>query len=298
MMEISEMVKMSLSFTFFIFFPFFLFPYVNSLNTISTDPLDGLVQDFASEMLYEHRLRSGSVYRAPPPANLSGMEVSIVRLRSRRLWNRGANFSYFSIPSRTTSVPHVKRVVLVYQNLRNWSSHYYHVQDYSFITSVVGFKAFDASNVSGKITTEISLNTMGKPIFIHFPDLRLTRDMHSRTRCVTFAANGTAYLSELSFPGVCSSREDGHFSVVVLSRRKQRVWFWWSIGFVFGIVGLVVVGYVGMVSVRLLKTKKIQIMERQAGEDLVLASRWVGGSKMPSATATRTVPVLENGGFL
>ncbi|KAH7513803.1 hypothetical protein FEM48_Zijuj11G0024400 [Ziziphus jujuba var. spinosa] len=289
---------MSLSFTFLIFFTFLLFPYVDSMNTNSSDPLDGLVQDFASEMLYEHRFHSGSVYRAPSPANLSGVEVSIVRLRSRRLWNKGANFSYFRIPSRTTSVPHVKRLVLVYQNLRNWSSYYYQVPDYSFVTSVVGFKAFDASNVSAKSTTKISLNTMGKPILIHFPNLRLTRDMISRTRCVAFAANGTAYLSKMSFPGVCFSREDGHFSVVVPSRRKQRVWFWWSIGFVFGIVGLVLVGYVGMVSLRLLKTKKIQIMERQADEDLVLASRWVGGSKMPSATVTRTAPVLENGGFL
>ncbi|KAB2632861.1 hypothetical protein D8674_029108 [Pyrus ussuriensis x Pyrus communis] len=37
------------------------------------------------------------------------MEVSMVRLLSRRLWNRGAtNFSCFKIPSRTMPMPHVK----------------------------------------------------------------------------------------------------------------------------------------------------------------------------------------------
>lgn len=280
-------------------FTFLFFHCVNSLNNVSSNTLDGLLQSFASETLDEGGIHSGSLYRATPPANLSGMEVSIVRLRSRRLWNRGANFSYFSIPSRTTSVPHVRRLVLVYQDLRNWSSHYYQVPDYSFIASVVGFKAFDASNVSARVTPKVSLNTTEKPILIHFPNLTtLAEDVISRTRCVAFAANGTAYLSKMSFPGVCSSREEGHFAVVVPSRKKQRVWVWWAIGFVVGIVGLGLVGYIGMVSVRLLKTKKIQIMERQADEDLVLADRWVGGSKMPSATVTRTLPVLENGGFI
>ncbi|KAF3448654.1 hypothetical protein FNV43_RR09367 [Rhamnella rubrinervis] len=292
------MVKyMSLSFICLLFTLFF--HSVNSLNNFSSSSLDGLLESFASDTLDQSRLHSGSLYRATPPANLSGMEISIVRLRSRRLWNRGANFSYFSIPSRTTSVPHVRRLVLVYQDLGNWSSHYYEVADYSFIATVVGFKAFDASNVSAKVTAQVSLNTKGKPILIHFPNLTmLSRDVISRTRCVAFAANGTAYLSKMSLPGVCSSRKEGHFSVVVPSRRKQRVWVWWVIGFVVGIVGLFLVGYVGMVSVRLLKTKKIQIMERQADEDLVLADRWVGSSKMPSAAVTRTMPVLENGGFI
>lgn len=285
------------------FITFFFFHSVNGLNNASTNSLDGLLQSFASDMLVERRLHSGSLYRATPPANLSGMEVSVVRLRSRRLWDRGANFSYFSIPSRTTSVPRVRRLVLVYQDLGNWSSHYYEVAGYSFIASVVGFKAFDASNASAKVTTRVRLNTKGKPILIHFPNLTmLARDVISRTRCVAFDANGTAYLTKMSLPGLCSSREEGHFSVVVPVpvpfRRKQKVWVWWAIGFVVGIFGLFLVGYVGMVSVRLLKTKKIQIMERQADEDLVLADRWVGNSKMPSATVTRTTPVLENGGFV
>jgi len=45
---------------------------------------------------------------------------------------------------------------------------------------------------------------------------------------------------------------------------------------------------------RFLKTKKIQTMEKQAIEDMLLESRWVDSSKMPFASATRTQPVLES----
>jgi hypothetical protein len=57
---------------------------------------------------------------------------------------------------------------------------------------------------------------------------------------------------------------------------------------------LITLGYVGFSSLRLVKTKKIQAMEKQAIEDMVLESRWVGDSKMPSGAVTRTQPVLEN----
>jgi hypothetical protein len=68
----------------------------------------------------------------------------------------------------------------------------------------------------------------------------------------------------------------------------------WVIGCVLGFFGLITLGYVGFSSLRLVKTKKIQAMEKQAIEDMVLESRWVGDSKMPSGAVTRTQPVLEN----
>ncbi|KAL5551904.1 hypothetical protein UlMin_002080 [Ulmus minor] len=299
---------MGMNFIFFQLLTILLFPLVNSLNNSATDSLNFLVQDFALKTLVKHRPHTGVVYKTIPPANLSGMEVSVVRLRSRRLWQKGANFSYFSIPPRTLSFPHVRRLALVYQDLGNWSSHYYTVPGYSLLTSVVGFMVFDASDVSAKSLTKLSLSTAGKPILISFPKL-VSGKMISNTRCVHFAANGTTYLSEMSFPGVCHSKEQGHFSIVVPlptpspspspspSKGKQNIWHWWVIGFVLGLVGLVVMSYAGMVLLKLLRTKKIQIMERQADEDLVLPSRWVGQSKMPSAAVTRTQPVLEDGCF-
>ncbi|PON43848.1 hypothetical protein PanWU01x14_270570 [Parasponia andersonii] len=292
---------MSLIFIFFLLFTFGFFPLSIGLNKSATDSLDALLQDFASKTLVEHRPHTGVIYETIPPANLSGIEISILKIRSRGLWKKGANFSYFSIPSSTISLPHVKRLALVYEDLKNWSSHYYTVPNYSLITSVVGFMAFDASDSRAKSTPKVSLNTMGRPISIHFRTLTLAESTKSAIRCVTFAANGTTCLSEMSSFGVCHSREQGHFSVVVPEggtvKRKQGLWHWWLMGFVLGFIALLLVGFAGIVSVRLLRTKKIQIMERQADEDLVLASRWVGQSKMPSAAVTRTLPVLENGCF-
>ncbi|KAK7358551.1 hypothetical protein VNO77_00484 [Canavalia gladiata] len=269
---------------------------VHSLdNTAASESLNSLVQNFAFRSLVKHRPQTGALYDALLPRNLSGMDVSVVRLRSRRLWNKGANFSYFRIPPRTMSIPHVRRLAIVYQNLGNWSSHYYKVPGYSLISSVVGFMVFDASNVTDTSIRNLTLNTMGQPISIQFPNVTFRGGTNSRARCVSFNANGTIQLAEMVSPGVCYSRKQGHFSVVLPLEKEGRPWYLWVIGFVLGFLCLILVGYTGSSSVQLLKAKRIQAMEKQADEDLVLESRWVGNSKMPSAAVTRTLPVLESG---
>lgn len=277
--------------------------FVNSSDYLTSESLDASLQAFAFKTLVRHRPHTGALYKAILPSNLSSIDVSIVRLRSRRLWNRGANFSFFHIPSRTLPVPHVRRLAIVYQNLGNCSSQFYAVKGFSLITPVVGFLVFDASNVRAQSIRKLSLiNTMGKPISINFPNFALSdQGMLSKTRCVAFNGNGTVNLSEMGPPataGVCYCRDEGHFSIVVPAKRKKLkgLWYLWVGGFVVGISGLILMGYAAMVSVRILKTKKIQVMERQADEDFSLESRWVGSSKMPSAAVTRTLPVLENGG--
>ncbi|XP_050250716.1 uncharacterized protein LOC126697677 [Quercus robur] len=272
--------------------------FVNGSDSFGNDSLDASLQEFAFKTLVRHRPLTGALYKAVLPTNLSSTEVSIVRVRSNTLWNKGANFSIIHIPSRTMSVPHVKRLAIVYQNLGNLSSHYYGMPGYSLITPVVGFMVFDASNVSDKSVRKLNLSTMGKPILINFSSLTPSGDMISKRRCIAFNGNGTVNLSEMKLSGFCHFRDQGHFSVGVPLESKQSRWYLWVVGFVLGIPGIVLMGYAGMVSARILKTKKIQVMERQADEDLILESRWVGSSKMPSAAVTRTQPVLENEGFL
>lgn len=292
---------MGMNMMFFLLLPSFFSSLVTSLvNKSAVDSLDFLLEDFAFKTLVEHRPHTGVLYNASSPANLSGIEVSVLKLRSRTLWNGGANFGHFSIPSRTTSLPHVRRLAFVYQDLGNWSSQYYIIPGYKLVTSVVGFLVFDASNSSAKSITKLDLATTEKPILIEFRNLMLNESVISQVRCVTYAANGTTSLGEMSLPGVCQSRKPGHFSIVIPATKlkgKQKLCYWWFVGFVLAFVVLVLVGITVIVLVRLLRTKKIQIMERQADEDLVLASRWVGHSKMPSAAVTRTLPVLESGCF-
>ncbi|XWS50043.1 hypothetical protein CRYUN_Cryun12cG0054600 [Craigia yunnanensis] len=274
------------------------FSSVRSLENFANDSLDTFLQDFAFRALVRHRPHTGALYKANLPANLSGMEVSITRMRSRTLRKNGANLSSFHIPSRSVPVPRVRRLAVVYQNLGNWSSHYYRVSGYSLITSVVGFMVFDASNTRAKSLRRISLDTMGKPISIHFSNLKYPDGMNSAAaRCAVFSTNGTIHLSDMILPNVCYTSDQGHFSVVVPLKRKQRPWYPWVIGVVLGFAGLVLTSYFGLVFIGILKTKRIQAMERQADEGVIFDSRWVRSSKMPFATVTRTQPVLENGGF-
>lgn len=271
---------------------------MHSSNNYTTNSLDEYLQDFAFKTLVHHLPHhSGALYKPVLPANLSGTRVSIVRLRSRRLWSVGANFSNFHIPSRTITEPHARRLAIVYQDFGNLSSHYYSVPGYSIVTPVIGFMVFDAWNIRAK--RKLSLNTMGKPIVIRFFNSSLSDGRVSKAKCVAFSPNGTLHMSKMSVPNVCYSQDQGHFSVAVPLnlKKKHALWYLWVIGFGLGFGGLILIGYVGILSLKVLKTKKIQVTERQADEGFVLDTMWVGRSKMPSATVTRTQPTLEDGGF-
>ncbi|KAL4385787.1 hypothetical protein GQ457_15G019530 [Hibiscus cannabinus] len=57
------------------------------------------------------------------------MNVSTIRLGSRSLWEKGTNSSFIEIPPRVITMPHVKRLALVYHDLGKWSSKYYQQDD-------------------------------------------------------------------------------------------------------------------------------------------------------------------------
>lgn len=225
------------------------------------------------------------------------MEVSVVRLRAKTLWRKGANFSFFSITPRTVPIPRVKRLVIVYQDMGNWSSQFYAVPGYTLATHVVGFTVYDASNISAEATRRIELDPVAGPISIHFQYSTHGGDGMSGQRCVSFHGNGTISFSEVRLPNQCYARSQGRFSIVVpVERNRERV-VSWVVGLGIGFVGMVLVCYVGVVLYQLSTTKKVRVMERETDEGELFRTVWVGGSKMPSATVTRTQPVLENGGF-
>ncbi|PHU08736.1 hypothetical protein BC332_20596 [Capsicum chinense] len=101
------------------------------------------------------------------------MKLSLVSLRSRTSWEKGENFSRFSIPPRTILVPYVKRIHIVYNDLGNLSSHYFNLSGYNILTSVIGFIDYDAPS---HISTIASLRKIGirpteQPILIEFKNL-------------------------------------------------------------------------------------------------------------------------------
>ncbi|KAL6182294.1 hypothetical protein ACLB2K_043717 [Fragaria x ananassa] len=274
-----------------------IFLFCSCSNSSSTDSLDVFTRDVALKTLVQHRPHTGAVYKAILPANLSGVEVFVVGLRSRRLWNRGAEkLSCFHIPSRTKPMPHVKRLALVYQDLGNLSSQFYHHPGYSFLTSVVGLLVYDATDTSSTNARRVGLNTMGKPILIQFPNLTLEERLISKAKCALFAANGTVYLSDMRSPGVCNTNDEGHFSIVVPVKKKPEILrYSWVVAIVLGVLVAILGCYLGMVCMRHRKRKKFQVMEGQVEDDSVLENRWVCGSKMPSGGVVRTQPVPENG---
>ncbi|KAF8013345.1 hypothetical protein BT93_I1245 [Corymbia citriodora subsp. variegata] len=267
---------------------------------MATNSLDASVENSAFQTLVLRRPHTGALYKALLPANLSGMEVSVIRLRSKTLWKKGTNFSGFTIPPRTSPVPHVKRLAIVYQNLGNWSSQYYSGPEYSLLTPVVGFKVYDASNVHSNSIIKLGLNTSGNPISIQFNALLNSSGKPSTGKCAAFYANGTVLLSAMGSAYTCYAQDQGRFSIIIPippETRKGKRGKCWVIGLVLGFVGMALMCYVGFMFLRMSRSKKVQVMERKADDGELFKTIWVGGSKMPSATVTRTQPVLENGGL-
>ncbi|GFP86676.1 hypothetical protein PHJA_000811400 [Phtheirospermum japonicum] len=254
------------------------------------ESLDTTFHDSAFRaLIHHHHPQTGTLYNTILPKNLSGIKVSFLRLRSRTLWRKGANFSNFIIPPKTRPVPHVKRILIVYHNLGNWSSLYYNVSGYALISPVIGFLVYNASNLDLSKLIELN-NTLGKPVSVEFQNSTLATNR--RRFCASFGGFGKFTLTEMSFSdNVCYSENEGHFSIVVPFRKKIRPF--WIMGFAAGLVGVVAMGVAGTVAVGSFVRRRNQEMEKEADGECLETYR-IGDSKMPRAKVTRTQPVLES----
>ncbi|CAL5331766.1 unnamed protein product [Camellia sinensis] len=277
---------------------------IMNMNNNGYDPvlLDDFVADYASNKVL--RPRTGILYNISLPANFTGMEVSFVRVRARNFYLNGANFSSFHFPPRILPMPFMRRFYLIYQNFGNWSSYYYNVPNYTLITPVVGFMIYNAINSTTRRNATLSFYTENDPILVHFPRVSLPKDPNVtvESQCVRFFPNGSVEFSNTTMSNGCIAQGEGHFSIVIPSlpvpsspsKKKDRLWKWWVIGFGVGIVGLVLATLMMVLMYKFAKRKKIKHMERQSERSEALDTTWVGRSKMPSATGIRTQPVIEN----
>ncbi|KAH6801880.1 hypothetical protein C2S51_033326 [Perilla frutescens var. frutescens] len=277
---------------FILLFPLML--HFTSLVHCFAESLDTIFHDHALRVMSQQRRHTDELYDASLPEYLAGMKVSVVGLRSRTLWRQGANFSGFLIPPKTLPVPHVKRLLIVYHNLGNWSASYYSLSGYTLLTPVVGFLVYDASYLSSRNLSKLELNTNGKTISIAFNSSSSAKGRNQVMKCAAFGALGDVFLSEVSSPNVCYSRSQGHFSMVIPFERRHKMSLLWIVGFVAGLLGLILVGLVGAVAVRSLLCKRTQKMEKEADEGEFLQTYWIASSKMPRAEVMRTQPVLES----
>ncbi|XP_047960277.1 uncharacterized protein LOC125205409 [Salvia hispanica] len=251
-------------------------------SSSNRDSLDSFLYDYAFKKI--KKLRSGEVYSVPPPANFSGMELAVARVRTSSLWRKGLSHGPLSIPLKTLPWPFTKRVDVVYQNLGNWSSLYYNVPHHTFLAPVLGFLPYDSSGNGA-----IEIRALGDEHLVM--DFKSYEHVGGAAKCVKFDGNGTMELSSTTSEGWWVVRGRGHFSLVVPNERK-RDWEWWMMGVVLGGFGviLVVLGFLW----KKMRRRKMKGMEEESERSEGLECAWIGRSRMPFASAIRTQPVLEN----
>ncbi|KAI4338378.1 hypothetical protein MLD38_023444 [Melastoma candidum] len=256
--------------------------------------LDEFFQQFVNRTL--HHPRTGVLYNITLPGRYSGMEVSVIRMRSSTFWVRGTNLSAFYIPPRVILKPNVKTLGIIYQNLRNWSSSYYQVPGYRLVVPVVGFIAFDASKSDGVGTQMLNLTVTGNPITVSFHPNR-TEQGNNTVACVKFGYNGTAFLSNVTSPNSCVVQGQGHYSLAILippsSREKEKgAWRWWVLGLAGGGIAIILMGLCAWAVYETVMRNKIRGMESESERGIPLEVTWVRRSRMPSASMLRTQPVF------
>ncbi|CAN8260055.1 unnamed protein product [Cochlearia groenlandica] len=276
----------------------------------TSSSLDVLLQDYAFRAFV--RPRTGILYEGTVPTNLTGIKVSAMRLRSGSLRRRGvSSLKEFSIPIGLIVKPYVTRLVLVYQNLANYSHLYYPLSGYDYVAPVLGLLAYDAKNLSAVNLPELEFKLWDKPIRIDFTDLERI-PQGSSAKCVRFDSQGEVSFSD-SIQNVCETERPGHFSVVVKSvesapspspppeseERKKKgsesdSKTWIIVGSVIG--GLILLGLMLCLVMRCKnykKKEKMREMERAGETGEALRMTHVGETRAPTATTTRTQPMLE-----
>ncbi|GAA0165509.1 hypothetical protein Leryth_014156 [Lithospermum erythrorhizon] len=264
-------------------------------NIYKTDSLDSYIRDYSFKKILQPQ--TGRVYNISLPSNFSGMEVSVVRLRSGCFWNQGMNHSFFQIPPRVLAWPPVTMFDIVYQNLGNQSATYFNVPNHTFVAPVVGFSAYYSNSTEAE-NRKIMLTVMGDPIEVHFPNVEVPEYKNVRLKCVRFGNNGEIEFSNTTNKNICSFHSQGHFSIVVpfqeRETKKSRPWKWCVIGFAVGVVAFVLLVLIVVVVYKFFVANTIGKMERESEKSEALGLIWIGASKMPSATTIRTEPVLEH----
>lgn len=283
---------------------------------ISVRLLDSLLQEYAFRALFDRPPITGVVYDANVPSNLTGIEVSALRLRGGSLRERGFHsYNEFHIPIGVVEQPIVERLALVYHNLGNWSSLYYPLPGYTFLSPVVGLLAYDASTLSATNEPEIlDIRASGKPIIVSFPNVQLAPDKGS-PKCVYFDLYGSVEFDNVLSGNVCSTTKQGHFSIAVEFTAPSppaaaaaaktppprgggvKVTYkeFIVVGSAVGGVVLVTLLAIIVIWVRNCRRRvRIQKMEGASQGSVPLSMTSIGSMKVPVANMTRTRPTLEN----
>ncbi|KAJ9185532.1 hypothetical protein P3X46_005157 [Hevea brasiliensis] len=285
----------------------------------SSHELDALLQDYAYKALAPPK--TGLPYDGAVPSELNGIKIAALRLRSGSLRRKGVDmYKEFVIPPGVIEQPYVERLVLVYQNLGNWSRRYYPLSGYTYLAPVLGLLAYDASNLTATNLPVLDIKASEKPITMKFSDVKSAPD-GSIAKCVWFDLQGNRNFSNVASGNECFTIQQGHFSIVVEytapspapsgeapapsgqapnvpgpsehGKNNSKVWI--IVGSVLGgILLLVLLSFLVLWVHKLKERKKMQQMERAADVGEALQMTLVGEMKAPIAMVTRTQPTIES----
>ncbi|MCD7466770.1 hypothetical protein HAX54_003775 [Datura stramonium] len=213
------MMMHSISYIYKIFW-FLIFVVIGSesINSESSaqSSLDSLLQEYAFKGLAWPRTKTGTVYEGSVPTNLTGIKISALMLIRESLKWRGYGYYHeFLIPTGIIEEPYVTRIVLVYQNLGNWSSIYYPLPvGYIYQTPVLGILAYDALDMCAKNKQELQIHALENPIDIRFSNVQAEPEGSLSLKCVYFSMNNSIEFGDVTNGNVCSTRKQGHFAIV------------------------------------------------------------------------------------
>ncbi|KAK7321435.1 hypothetical protein VNO77_32081 [Canavalia gladiata] len=272
--------------------------------------LDTQLQDCAFKALFNPK--TGVPYDGQVPTNLTGIKVSALRLRSGSLRTRGFHrYKEFEIPIGVVDQPYVERLVFVYHNLGNWSHKFYPLPGYSYLAPVLGLLGYSGANLSASDLPELNIRASYKPILINFPDMK-PAPFGSLAKCVYFDLHGSVQFDILLPGNVCSTVQQGHFSIVVESNapslapggevqgggKKNRLMLRIVVpSVVGGILLLIILGLLFGGVRRVKQRTKIKKMECVADNSEILDTTSIGNTKVPLAFGTRTKQMIEHDYF-
>ncbi|KAM0950181.1 hypothetical protein DsansV1_C04g0038711 [Dioscorea sansibarensis] len=270
--------------------------------------VDKIIRDYAIGS-FGHRRRTAMLYTVPMPPSLSSVSTHIVRYRSGSLWKHGAKIKEFLIQPGAVLHPHSKRVVVIHENFGNLSStcfNHMNVHGYQLVSPVLGLLIYNASKVSRRISNESLIEMMitKKPIRIDFSSVM--KFQGPQTLCVLLGLDGKLSVLNKVPHNVCVAWRQGHFALVVpksevedggtngggiVKLSKWRLVMVCSATAVFAgvLMVLIIIAVVSMRKRRFLVTE----MERRAYEDEALQVSMVDHVRAPTATVSRTSPVIE-----
>lgn len=257
--------------------------------------LDELIANSTSHSSLRHH-KTAVLYPIHLPSNLSGITAHFVRFRSGSLRRRGATIEEFTIPPGIVVVrPPTKRLIVIRQNLGNFSSLFYNVSGYKLISPVLGLLFYPRHH---------QLLVEKGPITVDFSKLV---DESSSGLCARFGVDGSVRVWNETRGGrrhVCVTWGEGHFGLVVVEEEEGRgrhvrdTWKVVVVGVVgvgFGVVmvGLVVVAVAG--ERRRRRKGRVEEEERRREyEEEAMRVAMVGHVRAPVAAVARTAPAIEN----